>query len=120
MATFNDDCIGETCNDAVYASGSGTDTLLFTYMVKFGDKTTALDYKDEGSLKVYQTWNVQVDGGTQYIKMYSTNPITDADLTLPPPGQKLTVISPSSIVGSYHRLDIQTMGLDVSDVSCTP
>ena len=119
MATFNDDCIGETCNDAVYASGSGTDTLLFTYMVKFGDKTTALDYKDEGSLKVYQTWNVQVDGGTQYIKMYSTNPITDADLTLPPPGQKLTVISPSSIVGSYHRLDIQTMGLDVSDVSCT-
>eukprot|EP00520_Triparma_pacifica_P008483 CAMPEP_0118646096 /NCGR_PEP_ID=MMETSP0785-20121206/7860_1 /TAXON_ID=91992 /ORGANISM="Bolidomonas pacifica, Strain CCMP 1866" /LENGTH=7824 /DNA_ID=CAMNT_0006538039 /DNA_START=267 /DNA_END=23742 /DNA_ORIENTATION=+ len=119
MATYNTDCIGDRCNDAVYASGSGTSTLLFIYTVKFGDKTTALDYQNEGSLKVHATWSDMVDQGQQYIKMYSTNPVTDADLTLPPPGKKLTVISPSSLVGSYHKLDIQTMGLAVADVSCS-
>ena len=119
MDTSNEDCIGDRCNDAIYTGGSGTNSLLFTYTVKFGDKTTALDYVNEGSLKVHASWEDRVDQGEQYIKMFSTDPITDADLTLPPPGRKLTVISPSSILGSYHKLDIQTLGLHVSDVSCT-
>ena len=119
MDTNNPECVGDSCNDAVYESGSGTSTLLFIYVVKFGDKTSALDYKDAGSLKIYSSWDVKVDKGLQYIKMHSTTPLTDADLTLPPPGKKQTVISPSSVVGSYHKLDIQTIGLGVADVTST-
>jgi len=37
-------------NDATYYSGSGTDTLTFTYTVQDGDNTSDLDYNATGSL----------------------------------------------------------------------
>jgi hypothetical protein len=119
MATFNEDCGGDACDDATYVGGDGTSTLEFMYLVKFGDKTSQLDYKSPASLKVFSTWYMAIDQGEQYIRMWATNPETDADLTLPVPGLKPTVISPSSIKGSYHKLDIQTDGLMVRKIYST-
>jgi len=62
-------------SDAVvdYVSGSGTDTLIFTYTVASGQNSNDLDYADTTSLAL--------NGGT--ILDGASNP---ADLTLPTPG----------------------------------
>ncbi|PKU25885.1 Ig-like domain-containing protein [Telmatospirillum siberiense] len=65
---------GSTSEYATYASGSGTNTLTFTYVVQAGDSSSDLDYSSSGALIL--------NGGT----------ITDsynsaaAALTLPTPG----------------------------------
>ena len=75
---------------AFYTSGSGTDTLTFTYIVGLGDYSAHLDYTSSGALS-------ENTGGT--IKDANGNYV---DLTLPPPG------SPGSIGGSS---DITVNGL---------
>ncbi|UYQ95576.1 gliding motility-associated C-terminal domain-containing protein [Chitinophaga horti] len=64
---------GATDRMAVYSSGSGTQTLMFSYTVQAGDLSTDLDYVDANAL----TFN----GGT--IKNAAG---LDANLTLPAPG----------------------------------
>ena len=65
---------GTTDRKAVYASGSGTDTLLFDYTIQAGDTSTDLDYTSTAALAL--------NGGT--IKGAGSG--TDATLTLPTPG----------------------------------
>ncbi|MDM8567789.1 FG-GAP-like repeat-containing protein [Candidatus Halobeggiatoa sp. HSG11] len=71
--------------DAVvnYSSGSGTDSLTFTYTVVSGNISTDLDYASTTALS----------GGT--IQSSSAN---DADLTLPTPGATNSLGSNSSII----------------------
>ncbi|MFY0592910.1 cadherin domain-containing protein, partial [Roseivirga sp.] len=64
---------GNTDRKADYSSGSGTNTLTFTYRVKGGDESSDLDYKSTGSLTL--------NGGT--IQNIGS---VDTDLTLPIPG----------------------------------
>jgi hypothetical protein len=64
---------GATDRDATYASGSGTDTLSFTYTVQAGDASADLDYT--------ATTALALNGGT--IKDSAGN---DATLTLASPG----------------------------------
>ena len=65
---------GTTDRKAVYAGGSGTDTLLFDYTIQAGDTSTDLDYTSTAALAL--------NGGT--IKGAGSG--TDATLTLPTPG----------------------------------
>ncbi len=65
---------GSVDQAAVYSSGSGTDTLTFTYTVQDGDVSADLDYKTSNSLTL--------NGGT--IRDLAGN---DADLTLANPGE---------------------------------
>ncbi|MFN9631259.1 MAG: beta strand repeat-containing protein, partial [Cyanobacteriota bacterium] len=64
---------GSTDRIATYSSGSGTDTLTFTYVVQAGDSSADLD--------AVSTTSLQLNGGT--IKDGAGN---DASLTLPAPG----------------------------------
>jgi hypothetical protein len=116
MQTNNPNCYSSSCDDATYVGGSGTATLEFLYVAQFGDDTDMLDYKDTGSLQLLSSWAALVDGGDMYIKAKSTTPETDASLILPPPGLKLTVISPCSLQGCYHSIAVQTEGLGISNV----
>lgn len=64
---------GTTDRNATYTSGTGTDTLVFSYTIQSGDSTSDLDYK--------ATTSLALAGGT--IADSSDN---DADLTLASPG----------------------------------
>ncbi|MES2207800.1 MAG: DUF4347 domain-containing protein, partial [Pseudomonadota bacterium] len=64
---------GATDQDAVYLSGTGTDTLTFRYTVQAGDTTSDLDYHDTGALTL--------NGGT----LYATGTSTAATRTLASP-----------------------------------
>lgn len=73
---------------AVYASGSGTQRLVFRYTVQIGDVSLDLDYTSTSAL--------QTNGGS--IKRLSTTPVTDADLTLATPGASKSLGLSSAIV----------------------
>lgn len=62
---------------ALYVSGSGTGKLVFRYKVQRGDVSLDLGY--------VSTTALTLDTGGS-IKRLSTNPVTDADLTLAAPG----------------------------------
>ncbi len=61
-------------NEAVYSSGSGTDTLVFNYKIGNGDITSDLDYESVAALNL--------SGGA--IQTLASN--LPANLALPPPG----------------------------------
>ncbi len=67
---------------AYYTSGSGTNTLTFTYIAGVGDYSAQLDYTSTDALSAV-TGGTIIDANGNYV-----------DLTLPPPG------SPGSISGS--------------------
>ena len=115
----NNDADGGDSNGrfATYVSGSGTSTLLFHYLVKFGDSSDLLDYAGVDSLTTERDWTARLVNELSYIRGYSHDPTVDANLSLPPPGLKATVISPSSLEGSYHQIRLQTDGLKVIDVA---
>jgi len=115
MKTNNPEDENESAN-AIYVSGSTTNSLKFDYEVKYGDKTDLFDYVGVDSLKVLRDWTDRLVVSTSYIRTNSASPITNADLTLPTPGLKPTVISPSSMEGSYHSLKLQTEGLKIVNV----
>jgi hypothetical protein len=117
MSTNNVECYTDRCNDATFVGGSGSTVLEFEYVIKFGDSSSALDYEAVNSLKLFSSWGSLVGADTPSIMVMSTTPETHADLSLPPPGNKLTVISPCSLVGCYHALAIQTDGLGVASVT---
>jgi hypothetical protein len=75
------------------------------------------DYTDTGSLSMYPSRI----GGMQHrdgqARRAATDPLQDADLTLPRPGVALTAAGPFSIVGSGDRVALQTR--DVRAVSVT-
>ena len=64
---------GITDRNAIYSSGSGSDTLTFNYTVQNGDVSDDLDYVATDSLSL--------NGGS------IVGAVGDADLTLPEPGQ---------------------------------
>jgi hypothetical protein len=80
-----------------YTSGSGTNTLSFSYIVAAGNQSSDLDYASSSAL--------QLNGGT--IK----NGSTDAVLTLPTPG------APGSL-GANKALVIDTTAPTGVTVSC--
>ncbi|MGI0008346.1 MAG: hypothetical protein ACRD92_01855 [Nitrosopumilaceae archaeon] len=90
---------GTTDRDANYASGSGTSTLTFNYVVQSGDLTPDLDYKAKNSLKL--------NGGK--IRDSANN---NAVLTLPVPGANHSL-------GSNKNIIIATIALIVTNVSST-
>jgi hypothetical protein len=67
-----------------YVSGTGTSTLTFRYTVQAGDTTSDLDYKGSA---------IALNGGT--IKVHGGG--TDADLTLPAPGN-IGSLSPNKAI----------------------
>ncbi|DAZ96211.1 TPA: hypothetical protein N0F65_012573 [Lagenidium giganteum] len=73
---------------AVYMSGSGTNTLLFAYTIQRGDVTTQLAYTSTTAL--------QLNGGS--IQRQSTTPTSNADLTLPTAGLVGSLTINSAIV----------------------
>jgi hypothetical protein len=78
---------------ATYKSGSGSSSLLFSFIVELEHATMHLEYIDAHSLHLGF-----VDGGNQgYIKQASSNPAVDANLTLPFPGSIGSLSSTSSI-----------------------
>ncbi|HTZ05527.1 MAG TPA: SwmB domain-containing protein, partial [Gaiellaceae bacterium] len=85
--------------DATYASGSGTSTLTFDYVVQPGDDAPLLDYA--------ATTSLALNGGT--IQDAATN---DATLTLPTPG------APGSL-GANKSIVIDTTAPMVAGVSAT-
>ena len=77
-----------TTEIANYASGSGTNTLSFTYSISSGDFTTGLDYTSSSALAL--------NGGTIVDSTYSI----PADLTLPTPGAANSL---EATVGARHQ-----------------
>jgi hypothetical protein len=73
---------------ARYTSGSGTNVLVFTYVVQIGDVSSRLDYVSTSALTA----------GSGSIKRLSTTPFTDADLTLGVPGAAKSLGFRSAIV----------------------
>jgi surface protein len=71
---------GDTDGNAIFSSGSGSNTLIFDYVVQDGDITGALDYKSAFSLVL--------NGAT--IKDGGNN---DLDTTLPNVGSGLSIIN---------------------------
>ncbi|MDM8564975.1 FG-GAP-like repeat-containing protein [Candidatus Halobeggiatoa sp. HSG11] len=116
---------GTTDTVVDYSSGSGTDTLTFTYTVASGENNSDLDYASTTALS----------GGT--IKNAATN---DADLTLPSPGTTnslgdnkalvvdsiaatITNITTTSIDGTYiigDTIDITIQFSEIVNVTGTP
>ena len=76
---------GSTDRIAVYASGSGSDTLTFSYTVQTGDKSIDLDYLSSEALSL--------NGGT--IQDAASN---NAALTLPNPGAASSLRANKAIV----------------------
>ena len=76
---------GTTDRNAVYLSGSGTDTLTFRYTVQSGDTSADLDYADPASLAL--------NGGA--IQDAAANP---AGLSLPSPGTAGSLAANKAIV----------------------
>ncbi|HSF28150.1 MAG TPA: hypothetical protein VLA53_03890, partial [Nitrosopumilaceae archaeon] len=90
---------GATDRQANYASGSGTSTLTFNYVVQTGDTSSDLDYVSTNSLSL--------NGGT--IKDGALN---NAILTLPSPGA-------TGSLGANKNIIIDTVSPTVSNVSST-
>ncbi|HXV38985.1 MAG TPA: hypothetical protein VD699_05390, partial [Nitrosopumilaceae archaeon] len=90
---------GATDRQANYASGSGTSTLTFNYVVQAGDASADLDYVSTNSLSL--------NGGT--IKDGALN---NAILTLPTPGA-------TGSLGANKNIIIDTVSPTVSNVSST-
>ena len=88
---------GSTDRTATYASGSGTNTLAFTYTVQSGDTSSDLDFKSTSALSL--------NSGT--IKDANGN---DAILTLATPGA-------SGSLGANNALIIDTTTPTISGVS---
>jgi hypothetical protein len=103
---------------ATFVSGNGTDRLFFLYVVAAGDRTPRLDYARENSFWLRQSalWVTEGDDVT-YIRRLSTHPLTDVNMTLPPPGYARRVTGPKSLVGNRHSLCIDTGGLYVVNVT---
>jgi hypothetical protein len=76
---------GDTDQVATYKSGSGTDTLVFTYTVANGDTTDDLDYTGTDALAL--------NGGT-----IQSSTQENADLTLATPGQANSLGAASAII----------------------
>jgi len=89
---------GATDRDATYSSGSGSDTLTFSYTVQPGDGSSDLDYVDANSLSAGTS--IQDAAGN------------DATLTLAAPGE-------SNSLGDNKALVIDTTPPTVSSVSST-
>lgn len=92
---------GAVDRTATYLSGSGSNTLTFTYTTQAGDDTSDLDYK--------ATSDLSLNGGT--IKCGTT----DADLTLPAPGAENSLGHNKEIVIEAFP----TVSLGVSPASIT-
>ncbi|KAH9133106.1 hypothetical protein AeRB84_020746 [Aphanomyces euteiches] len=111
-----------TNQKAVYTSGSGTTTLVFTYVVRIGDSTNQLLYNNLVSLAL--------NGGT--IRKLSANPVLSADLSLPTPPNILqgpvaidpnvaftttvTGITSDTVVGEYGLNQVIQVFVTFSDV----
>ena len=74
------------CAVAVYTSGSGTATLVFTYTVAAGQNAADLDYASTTALSL--------NGGT----IVDTSSAIPAALTLPAPGSLFDGLAPKNIV----------------------
>ena len=92
---------GTTDRQVNYASGSGTNTLTFNYLVQSGDSTNDLDYLSATSLTL--------NGGT--IKDTATN-TKNASLTLPAPGAL-------NSLGANKNILIDTASPVVTNVTAT-
>lgn len=80
-----------------YASGSGSDTLVFNYLVTLGDATSDLDYVATSAL----------DSSLANIR---SSDFADADLSLPTPGS-------AGSLGNNKDIVIDTGVIDVSSLS---
>ena len=70
---------------AYYKSGSGTETLIFTYTIQDGENSNALDYSSTTAL--------ELNGGT----VIDANS-KDVTLTLPPPGAANSIAADKTII----------------------
>lgn len=97
---------GLTDNQAVFSSGSGTSTLVFTYAVRQGDDNPDLDYTSTGALTLA--------GGA--IRDSARNA---AQLTLPSPGAAGSLSNGRSIALDTRAPTVFSLGSPTADGSYT-
>jgi hypothetical protein len=102
---------------AIYQSGNETDTLVLAYTILYGDDTPLLDYVDEFSFSMYRSRILSYERKDAAIRRVSTNPTQDADLTLPRPGPRESILGATSIVGSGSHIAVQGHTLRVERVT---
>jgi len=85
--------VGESIGVAHYARGSNSTDLVFAYSVEEGHNSLRLDYTDNFSLEL--PVNSQYETS---IKMASSNPTIDANVTLPSPGLAGSLGASSKVV----------------------
>lgn len=88
--------IGNVFRYASFIHGNISDSLWFSLPIYPNDYVENLDYFDTQSFLFDGCGHTQ-DSSTFYVKRYSTHPIIDANITLPPVGYRETIISPTSI-----------------------
>jgi hypothetical protein len=93
-----------------------TNELRFVYTIPFGVDVYALDYRDTTSL-VIRACSDATDVANVWIRRNATIPLLNADTTLPPVGQKPTVISPTSITAGGQTITLTPCTTAVSQVS---
>ncbi|KAG7377048.1 hypothetical protein PHYPSEUDO_012250 [Phytophthora pseudosyringae] len=104
---------------AVYADGSGTNVLRFSYSPKEGDnsRNTALDIVDENSLilrPLLQGKELLQDPAQ--IMCRSSKPVLSANLALPVPGVAVRADAVLSLVGNNRKIFVRTDGFRANAV----
>lgn len=107
---------------ATYTSGSGTKTLLFTFVVQATDLMTNFDYFQRFSLfnrgcSTAETVRAaQTNDESLFIRRASQNSILDANFTLPWVTYVESVIAPVSITGGQTFINLVGQSRQVVDI----
>lgn len=89
--------IENTLRFATYTGGSGTDTLMFEFVILPTDYRLEYDYYSASSFELFACPGSNTAG---WVRRYSQNPTLGANLTMPLVNYRPTVASPSSILSS--------------------
>lgn len=105
---------------ASYISGSGTNTLVFAYLVQSGNVIQLLDYADSTSLRLFDPdilYRSIGDGLSEIpsILRKSSMPTLPANLLLPN-ASALTIASASGMVASNNKISLRADGIRIKNV----
>ncbi|CAM9279635.1 unnamed protein product [Chrysoparadoxa australica] len=100
---------------AEYYSGSGTDTIVFQYLIQEGDASEAFDYLNTATWKRQKFSTALEKPPGALIQASSTSPTTDALLFLPLPGEAGSVSSEAAIVIDTTRPFVISVSVDNPD-----
>ncbi|ETV96257.1 hypothetical protein, variant [Aphanomyces invadans] len=103
---------------AVYASGSGTNVIVFVYRIQLGDDAWPLDHLNTNAMQLKMPLRVNPlqDPPFPTIHRMSSNPTLPANLTLPPLGPAPQINTPPNLIRAGHVINVRTDGVRVSQV----